>query len=88
LCELIKMNLDELTNLLNDLCIDTPRSDVMVTKIIHLMHEASEEGINTLTYHFQDAAKITTTINKLFHLFPDIVIHHIYDNKYIIIDWS
>jgi hypothetical protein len=82
------MNLDELTNLLDALQIDTPRYDTIVTKIIHLMHEASEEGINTLTYHFPDMTKITTTINILFQLFPDILIHHIYDNKYIIIDWS
>lgn len=82
------MYLDELTDLLNNLAINSPNLDSIFNKIIFLMHEASESGINQLTYHFNNIDTIQTISNKLLQHFPDLYIHHTPNTNYIIIDWS
>ena len=82
------MYIDELTNLLDSLAINTPSPDTVLNKIILLMHEASEVAINQLTYNFTDTNTITIITNKLLQYFPDLHIHHTPNTNYIIIDWS
>lgn len=82
------MNLNELTNLLDTLQLTIPSDDTLIKKIINLMYEASELGINDLKYYFQDTNKIPIIIKNLLDFFPDLHIHHIPHTNYIFIDWS
>jgi hypothetical protein len=52
------------------------------------MYEASEVGINNLTYYFQDISKINFIMKDLSDSFPDLDIHYKPNTNYIFIDWS
>jgi hypothetical protein len=82
------MSLDELTSLLDSLQFDTPKNGILFNKIILLMYEASEVGINNLTYYFHDISKINFIIKDLSDSFPDLDIHYKPNTNYIFIDWS
>lgn len=82
------MNLNELTNLLDNLLINIVTDDQLIKKILHLMFEAAEQGINDLTYYFQDTTKIENVKQHLLAYFPDIHIHHKPNTNFIFIDWS
>jgi hypothetical protein len=82
------MSLDELTNLIDSLQIDSSNNDTLFKKIINLMYEASELGVNNLKYYFQDTTKIQIVIKNLLEFFPDLHIHHTPNTNFIFIDWS
>lgn len=82
------MSLDELTNLLDTLQLDSTNNDTLIKKIINLMYEASESGVNDLRYYFQDTTKIQFIINNLLEFFPDLHIYYTPNSNYIYIDWS
>jgi hypothetical protein len=82
------MNFDEVTNLLNSLQINSTNKDDVTLKIINLMYESSEVGLNNLKYHFTDTTQIQYVKNNLLTHFPDIDVRHIANTNYIFIDWS
>lgn len=82
------MSLDELTNLLDTLQIHSSNNDTILKKIINLMYEASESGVNDLKYYFQDTTKIQFIIKNLLEFFPDLHIHYTPNTNFIFIDWS
>jgi hypothetical protein len=82
------MSLDELTSLLDSIQFDTPKNDLLFNKIILFMYEASEVGINNLTYYFQDISKICIIMKNLSDSFPDLDIIYKPNTNYIFIDWS
>jgi len=86
------MDISELTSLLDNLLIDSSKTnssntDSIILQIILKMHDASEIGINNIYYNYNNYYEIQKIKTSLLDQFPDLSIIDVSDNR-IFIDWS